>query len=60
MNVEEYYAAVERLDLKPSEIPHVYRCPKDGTCHSVPNPAGRSDEERAAIIARLALMRGGY
>jgi hypothetical protein len=52
MTNEEYYAAVRRLGLHPSRVPHVYFT-SSMDVHSVPNAASRTPEERSEIIEKL-------
>jgi hypothetical protein len=52
MTYEEYYAAVRRLGLRPSSVPHVYFT-STMDVHPVPDATNRTPEQRAEIIAKL-------
>jgi hypothetical protein len=56
---DQYYAAVARLNLKPTKVPHVYAGP-DGTVYNVPDASQYSSLERAAIIDRLTVQVTGF
>jgi hypothetical protein len=57
MTVDEYYAEVRRLGLRPTEVPHVYlSASKD--VHSVPDPSGHSDAQRAETIEKIKIRLG--
>jgi hypothetical protein len=57
MTVDEYYAIVKRLGLRPSNVPHVY-VSVGGDFHSVPDPSKHSEAQRAETIERLKLLLG--
>jgi hypothetical protein len=52
MTIDEYYAAVRRLGLHPSMVPHIYFT-SSMDVHSVPDPTDRTQEEREEIIEKL-------
>ena len=57
MTIEEYYAAVRRLGLRPSNVPHVY-VTSSMDVYSVPDAAKFTSEQRAEIIERLKARLG--
>jgi hypothetical protein len=59
MTVEQYYAAVARLNLRPSSVPHVYLVP-DGTPYNVKDALSQTPEQRAETIERLTLAVRGF
>ena len=60
LSVEEYYAVVRRLDLKPTGVADVYRNPADGITHNVPVGDRYTGAQRAMFARRLKLMVRGY
>ena len=52
MTVEEYYAAVRRMNLHPTNVPTVYRTP-GGDLYNVPLGSGLSATGRAEMIEIL-------
>lgn len=59
LTVEEYYTAVDRLQLKPTAVPHIYWS-QDGMSHNVPDGTRYTPQQRARLIERLTLMIKGY
>jgi hypothetical protein len=57
MTVDEYYAIIKRLGLRPTKVPHVYASVA-GDLHSVPDPSRRSDAQRAETIERIKMLLG--
>jgi hypothetical protein len=57
MTVDEYYAIIKRLGLRPTKVPHVYAS-VSGDFHSVPDPSEHSEAQRAETIERLKLLLG--
>ena len=53
MTSEEYYAAVAKLNLRPTAVPHIYICVGTGITYHVPNAQEYTDEQRAMLIGRL-------
>jgi hypothetical protein len=49
---EEYYAAVKRLGLRPSNVPHIY-VTSDGDVHPVPDGTKHTPEQKAEIVEKL-------
>jgi hypothetical protein len=52
MLLEEYYAAVRRLGLRPSPVPHVYLT-ASGEVQNVPDATDHTEAQRAETIERL-------
>jgi len=59
MTLEQYYAEVAWLNLKPSSVPHVYFA-ADGTAHNVPDGRRLTPEEREDTIRYLTGMIRGF
>ena len=59
LTVEEYYAAVDRLQLKPTAVPHTYWGP-EGMSYNVPDGTRYTPQQRARLIERLTLMIKGF
>jgi hypothetical protein len=57
MTVDEYYAAVRRLGLRPSSVPHTYFTSMMEV-HSVPDATNRTPEQRVEIIEKLKGLLG--
>ena len=60
MSIDEFYAAVNQLGLRPSTVPHVYVCLANGEHHNVPDATKYSPEDRGRIIAKLTTLVRGY
>jgi len=58
MTVEEYYAAVRQLGLRPSSVKNVY-LDRANEAHSVPDATRKTPEERAEILEFLREMVSG-
>ncbi len=58
MTAEEYYSGIGRLDLRPSGVPEVFQCSKDGECYSVPDPVPMTPQQRAATFKKIKAKRG--
>lgn len=58
MTVDEYYAAVRRLGLRPSRVPHIYFTSSMDEVHPVPDPTNRTQEQREEIIEKLKALLG--
>jgi hypothetical protein len=52
MTYEEYYAAVRRLGLRPSNVPHVYFT-STMDVHAVPDATKLTPEQRVEVIEKL-------
>lgn len=52
MTVQEFYATVRRLGLRPSSVPHVYLT-VSGDVHSVPDATTLSPEQRGEVLDKL-------
>ena len=59
-SIEQYYAAVVRLNLKPTNVPGVFLCMDDRMHYNVPDPSKFTPKERARIIERLTERIKGY
>jgi len=59
LTVDQYHAAVRRLNLRPSNVPHVFTCTDDGQQYNVPNASEFTSEERFEIIERLTRIIHG-
>jgi hypothetical protein len=57
MTIDEYYAEVRRLGLRPSAIPHIYLS-RTNDVHSVPDANYQSPEQRSETIVRLKFVMG--
>ena len=57
MTIEEYYAVVKRLGLRPTNAPTVYRS-MAGDCYNVPDPSTHTEAQRAETIERLKTLLG--
>lgn len=57
MTEEQYYYAVRRLGLLPSDVPDVFRT-TDGDCYNVPDAARYTPEQRQEIIDKLRMRMG--
>jgi hypothetical protein len=57
MTVDEYYAAVRRLGLRPSAVPNIFLTSATEV-FSVPDPTHRTQEEREEIIEKLKGLLG--
>jgi hypothetical protein len=57
MTIEEYFAAVRRLGLKPSAVPGIYFT-STMDVHSVPDPTNMTPEQRAETIERKKAALG--
>jgi hypothetical protein len=57
MTVDEYYAAVRRLGLRPSNVPHIYFT-SSMDVHAVPDGTTKTPEQRAEIIEKLKELLG--
>jgi hypothetical protein len=53
LTVDEYYVAVKRLNLHPSNVPHVFTCADDGHQYSVQDPLEFTPEQRFEFIQKL-------
>jgi hypothetical protein len=60
VTVDEYYAAISRLGLKPTRVAHVYVCTATGEHQYVPDASKYSPDDRAKVIARLTTQLKGY
>jgi hypothetical protein len=57
MTVDEYYAEIKRLGLRPTKVPHVYlSASKD--VHSVPDPSGHKEGQRLETIEKIKVRLG--
>jgi hypothetical protein len=57
MTIDEYYAIVKRLGLRPTNVANVYRTPT-GEFQGVPDARAFAPEQRAEIIERLKALMG--
>ena len=57
MTVDQYYAAIKALGLRPSNVPNVY-WDADGYARNVRDPRNLTEEQRAAFITKLKLEMG--
>jgi hypothetical protein len=57
MTVDEYWAVVRRLGLRPTNVRTVFRSPS-GDVYNVPNPGPYTQEQREEIIERLKATMG--
>lgn len=56
MTIDEYYAAVKRLGLRPSHVPNYLTNTND--TQNVPDPTKKTPDERAAVIEKLKFLMG--
>jgi len=52
MTEDQYWAAVRRLGLRPSNVPFVY-LDRDNEAHNAPDPKNMTMEQRAETIERI-------
>jgi hypothetical protein len=52
VTIDEYYAAVRRLGLRPSSVPHVYLT-SSMDAHNVPDATEQTPEQRVETIEKL-------
>ena len=57
MTVDEYWAAVRRLGLRPSSVPGIYFT-MTMDVHPVPDPTNHTPEQRAETIEKLKATLG--
>jgi hypothetical protein len=57
MTVDEYYAVIRRLGLRPTKVRTVY-VTASGEAHRVPDATAYAPEQRAEIIATLKVLMG--
>ncbi len=57
MTVEEYYAVVRRLGLRPTKVRTVY-VTASGEAYRVPDATAYSPEQRAEIVATIKALMG--
>jgi hypothetical protein len=49
---EQYYSAIKKLGLRPSNVPTVF-IDSEGMTWNVPSPEGRTPEQVAEILAKI-------
>jgi hypothetical protein len=57
MTIEEYFAAVRRLGLRPSAVPGVYFT-STMDVHSIPDPTNMTPQQRAETIEKKKAALG--
>lgn len=57
MTIEEYFAAVRRLGLRPSDVPNVYLTALNEV-QRVPDPEYQTPEQRVETIDLLKMLLG--
>jgi hypothetical protein len=58
MTVDEYYAAIRRLGLRPSRVPNVYFTAFMDDTYHVRDPTDMTPEQRAEFIEKLKGLMG--